>query len=161
AFQDFPEAQRHRYFILVRSGRAEELARRQKRIGDTPDLFETETADEDADESGERERHEAFEDNALGGVVGLALMDLQHERAEVETLLGQARQLADRGEDSKFEKLREVLRAPDFARERLIIFTEHRDTAEFLVRRLEGLGFTGQVALIHGGLDYRAREEQV
>ena len=45
--------------------------------------------------------------------------------------------------------------------EKFIIFTEHRDTAEFLVRRLEGLGFTGQVALIHGGLDYRVREAQV
>jgi superfamily II DNA/RNA helicase len=44
---------------------------------------------------------------------------------------------------------------------RFIVFTEHRDTAEFLVRRLEGLGFTGQVALIHGGLDYREREAQV
>ena len=29
------------------------------------------------------------------------------------------------------------------------------------MRRLEGLGFTGQVALIHGGLDYREREAQV
>jgi hypothetical protein len=72
-----------------------------------------------------------------------------------------ARRLADAGEDSKFEKLRAVLRDPAFAREKFIVFTEHRDTAEFLVRRLEGLGFTSQVALIHGGLDYRAREAQV
>lgn len=146
---------------LVRAGRGEELERRQKRIGDTPDFFETRTADEDADETGERERHEEFEENALGGVVALTLMELQEERAEVETLLAQARHLADAGEDSKFEKLRAVLRDPRFAREKFIIFTEHRDTAEILVRRLEGLGFTGQVALIHGGLDYRAREVQV
>ncbi len=146
---------------LVRSGRADELERRQKRIGDTPDFFETRTADEDADDTGERERHEEFEENALGGLVALTLMDLQEERAEVETLLAPARRLADAGEDSKFEKLRAVLRDPAFAREKFIIFTEHRDTAEFLVRRLEGLGFTGQVALIHGGLDYRNREAQV
>jgi superfamily II DNA/RNA helicase len=146
---------------LVRAGRAEELERRQKRIGDTPDFFETRTADEDADDSGERERHEEFEDNALGGLVALTLMDLQEERAEVEALLSQARRIADASEDSKFEKLRVVLRDPSFAREKFIIFTEHRDTAEFLVRRLEGLGFTGQVALIHGGLDYREREAQV
>ena len=69
--------------------------------------------------------------------------------------------MADEGEDSKFEKLRGVLRDPAFAREKFIVFTEHRDTAEFLVRRLEGLGFTGQVALIHGGLDYLKREAQV
>jgi superfamily II DNA or RNA helicase/DNA-binding XRE family transcriptional regulator len=146
---------------LVRAGRGEELERRQKRIGDIPDFFETRTADEDADETSDRERHEEFEENALGGVVALTLMELQEERGEVETLLAQARHLADAGEDSKFEKLRVVLRDPSFAREKFIIFTEHRDTAEILVRRLEGLGFTGQVALIHGGLDYRARESQV
>lgn len=146
---------------LVRAGRGEELDRRQKRIGEMPDFFETRTADEDADEADERERHEDFEENALGGVVALTLIELQEERSEVETLLAHARHLADAGEDSKFEKLRAVLRDPSFAREKFIIFTEHRDTAEILVRRLEGLGFTGQVSLIHGGLDYRAREAQV
>ena len=79
----------------------------------------------------------------------------------VEDLLARTRHLAEAGEDSKFEKLRAVMTDPAFAREKLIVFTEHRDTAEFLVHRLEGLGFTGQVALIHGGLGYRDREAQV
>jgi superfamily II DNA or RNA helicase len=146
---------------LVRSGRSDELERRQKRIGETPDFFETRTADEDADDTSEQEHHEEFEEEALGGLVAVNLVELQAERAEVDALLQQARRLADVGEDSKFEKLRAVLRDPAFAREKFIVFTEHRDTAEFLVRRLEGLGFTGQVALIHGGLDYREREAQV
>ena len=90
------------------------------------------------------------------------LAELREERAEVEKLLlSQARRLAETGEDSKFEKLRAVMADPAFAREKLIVFTEHRDTAEFLVHRLEGLGFTGRIALIHGGLDYREREAQV
>ena len=146
---------------LVRAGRADELDRRQQRLGKTPDFFETHTADEDIDETGGRERHEEFEDHALGTLIALTLSDLQHERSEVETLAGHARRLANAGEDSKFEKLRAVLRDPTFAHEKFIIFTEHRDSAEFLVRRLEGLGFTGQVALVHGGLDYREREVQV
>ena len=79
----------------------------------------------------------------------------------VEDLLARTRRLAEAGEDSKFERLRAVMTDPAFAREKLIVFTEHRDTAEFLVHRLEGLGFTGQVALIHGGLGYRDREAQV
>ena len=144
---------------MVRAGRGNELERRQRRIGDRPDLFEALTADEDTDDTGER--HEEFEEAALTGVVTVTLMDLKAERGQVAGLLDQARRLAEAGEDSKFDKLREVLRNPDFAREKLIIFTEHRDTAEFLVRRLEGLGFTGQVAFIHGGLDYREREAQV
>ena len=145
---------------LVRAGRADELRRRQ-RHRNTQDFFETHTADEDIDETGGRERHEEFEEHALGTLVALTLSDLQHERSEVETLANHARRLAHAGEDSKFEKLRAVLRDPTFAHEKFIIFTEHRDTAEFLVRRLEGLGFTGQVALVHGGLDYREREAQV
>ncbi len=146
---------------LVRAGRADELERGQHRLASTPDFFETRTADEDADEAGGGEGHEAFEDRALGGIVAPALAQLREERREVEALLAQAGRLADEGEDSKFEKLREVLRGSAFAREKFIVFTEHRDTAEFLVRRLEGLGFTGQVASIHGGLDYREREAQV
>ena len=146
---------------LVRAGRVDELERGQHRLASTPDFFETRSADEDADESGGGEGHEAFEDRALGGIVAPALAQLREERREVEALLARARGLADEGEDSKFEKLRGVLRGSRFAREKFIVFTEHRDTAEFLVRRLEGLGFTGQVASIHGGLDYREREAQV
>ena len=146
---------------LVRAGRAEELERRQKRLAATPDFFETRTADEDAEEASGAESHEAFEERALGGIVAPTLAQLREESLEVEALLAQARSLVDDGEDSKFEKLRSVLRSAAFAREKFIVFTEHRDTAEFLVRRLEGLGFTGQVALIHGGLDYREREAQV
>ena len=146
---------------MVRAGRAEELEHRQNRLAATPDFFETRTADEEADESGGSEGHEAFEERALGGIVAPTLAQLREERLEVESLFAQARGLADEGDDSKFEKLRGVLRSPEFAREKFIVFTEHRDTAESLVRRLEGLGFTGQVALIHGRLDYRDREAQV
>src|SRR3989441_6831612 len=62
---------------------------------------------------------------------------------------------------SKFEKLREVLLDPDYKQEKMIIFTEHRDPLESLVRRLDGLGFTDQIAQIHGGMNYQERERQV
>ena len=146
---------------MVRTGRTDELEHRQNRLAATPDFFETRTADEDSDESGGSEKHEAFEERALGGIVAPTLERLQEERLEVEVLRAQARHLAEEGEDSKFEKLRDVLRDSEVAGEKFIIFTEHRDTADFLVRRFEGLGFTEQVALIHGGLNYREREVQV
>ena len=146
---------------LVQAGRSDELERRQTRIANTPDFFESGTADEDAGDGDDGEGHEAFEESALGGLAATALIDLREERAVVEDLLARTRHLAEAGEDSKFEKLRAVMTDPAFAREKLIVFTEHRDTAEFLVHRLEGLGFTGQVALIHGGLGYRDREAQV
>ena len=147
----------------IRAGRLseEQLARQQRHLDDLDDVFETQTADEDAVTGDEREQHEEFEDKALSGTVAVSLTELEAERLKVEALLDQARQLFNTGEESKFEKLREVLRDPQYLDEKLIIFTEHRDTADFLVRRLEGLGFTGRVALIHGGLPYQERERQV
>ena len=78
-----------------------------------------------------------YEDKALEGTVAVNLAELIVERLKVEELLEKSRRLLDAGEESKFEKLREVLRDPDYNGEKFIIFTEHRDTADFLVRRLE------------------------
>ena len=100
---------------LVRAGRADEVERRQSRLAATPDFFETRTADEEAGDSRGAEGHEAFEERALGGIVAPVLAQLREERIEVETLRAQARRLADDGEDSKFEKLRGVLRGSEFA----------------------------------------------
>jgi len=47
-----------------------------------------------------------------------------------------------------------------FQHERLLIFTEHRDTLEHLQHRFEALGYTGQIAAIHGGMDVEERERQ-
>ena len=146
---------------LVRTDRVGQMERLQADIAKTPDFFETHTADEDTGDTGEPENHEAFEKTALGGLATTDPAKLEHERTVVEGLLSQAHRLTESGEDSKFKKLRAIMTDPAFAGEKLIVFTEHRDTAEFLVRRLEGLGFTDQVGLIHGGLDYREREAQV
>ena len=89
------------------------------------------------------------------------MAELEVERLKVDALLNKARSLFAQGEESKFDRLREVLRDSEYAGEKFIIFTEHRDTADFLIRRLEGLGFTGQVARIHGGMPYQERERQV
>ena len=147
----------------IRDGRLteEELARQQRRLNDIDDVFESTTADEQVLGEDDTDRLEEFEEQALGGVIGLSLAELEAERIKVNGLLDKARSLFDSREESKFEKLREVLRDPDYSGDKFIIFTEHRDTADFLVRRLEGLGFTGQVALIHGGLPYQERERQV
>ena len=142
----------------IRQGRLteEHLARQQRRLDRLDDVFETQTADEEAASEGED-----FEAKALSGTVTVNLSELEAERLKVESLLHKARNLFHAGEESKFETLRAVLRDPQYLDEKLIVFTEHRDTAEFLVRRLESLGFTGQLALIHGGLPYEEREHQV
>ncbi len=147
----------------IRNGRLteEQLVRQQRSLDKLDDIFETRTADEDAASEDGGEQHEEFEGEALSGTIAVNLSELEVERRTVEALLDKTRNLFNTSEESKFEKLREVLSDPQYLDEKLIIFTEHRDTAEFLVRRLEGLGFTGQVALIHGGLPYQERERQV
>jgi len=146
----------------MRSGRltSSQLETIQRKLSAIEDVFDKKTADEEEDVSGQEE-NERVEDQELEGVIATSLVELEAELRVVEGFLNLARQVYDAGEESKFEKLREVLRHPQYQDQKLIIFTEHRDTLEFLVRRLEGLGFTDQVAQIHGGMGYQEREEQV
>jgi superfamily II DNA or RNA helicase/DNA-binding XRE family transcriptional regulator len=137
----------------------EEIAALQLRLGQVADVFDEMTADEESTEDG-REQNEVAEEKALGGIVGVSLAEIETERGQVRDLLELARAVYERGQESKFEKLQEVLRDPRFWNEKFIIFTEHRDTLEYLVRRLEGMGLTGRLAQIHGGMDYREREKQ-
>ena len=139
---------------------ADELAAMQRKLDDTEDVFEDETGDEETPKDGEEE-NEIAEGKALGGVVAVSLAELIVEREQVQSLLNLAKQVDAKGDESKFEKLREDLDNPESRDEKRIIFTEHRDTLVYLVRRLEGLGFTGQIARIHGGMDFREREVQI
>ena len=89
------------------------------------------------------------------------LADLRAEREQVKDLLGLAKKVYDAGHESKFERLREILTDPKYVGEKFIVFTEHRDTLEFLVKRLNGMGYTGQIARIHGVMHFTQREEEV
>jgi len=138
----------------------EQLAAQQRRLDELEDVIFSKTADEEHVEEGQEE-HDTVEELALGGLVAANLAELEVERQRVRELLDLARQVYKTRDESKFEKLREILGDPKYRDEKFIIFTEHRDTLNFLVRRLEGLGYTGKVAQIHGGMDYRERDAQV
>ena len=124
------------------------------------DLLDTTGADDEGDEE-HGEAHEAAEERLLQGVVAASLADLLAEKEQVKALLDLARDVHDGGHESKFDKLREILTDSRFIGEKFIVFTEHRDTLEFLVRRLGGMGYTGQIAQIHGGMPYFQREDEV
>lgn len=138
----------------------EQLLTLQRRITEDDDVFETKGADEEGTENG-LEENEAAEDRLLQGVIATSLADLVAEREQVYNLLKLAKRVYDSGQESKFDKLREIITDPKFSNEKFIIFTEHRDTLDFLVRRFGGLGYTGQIATIHGGMDYIKRQVQV
>jgi len=138
----------------------EQLILLQQRIHETDDTLDAKTAEDEISEEG-REENELAEDKILQGVVAASLADLLAERDQVKKLRDLAKKVWDAGVESKFEKLREILTDPKFSGEKFIVFTEHRDTLDFLVRSLEGMGYTGQVAQIHGGMHYTQREEEV
>jgi len=84
---------------------------------------------------------------------------VEEERDEVEKLFRLAVSL-EHHKEAKFAELLSVLDSSDVIRaeeEKLLIFTEHRDTLESLARRLEQKGYT--VATIHGGMDVDTRKQ--
>ncbi len=125
------------------------------------DYFDDTAADEDVASEGWAEGNEAYEDAVLGAVTVVSVEELRREARQVEMLAERARRLVDSGRETKFERLREVLEKPEHRNERWLIFSEYRDTVDYLVRRLEGLGYRGQTAQIHGGMDWKERDRQV
>lgn len=139
--------------------------------GDTDYRFTArEVENFDADEL-DAEEAEAFE----GNVVDLATAARTAAELQVEIdLLGElatlARRVRDSRRDTKWEKLREllidqqILREDDGSPRKLIIFTEHRDTLDYLTTMIRNqLGRDEAVLTIHGGTSrrdrWRVREE--
>jgi hypothetical protein len=138
----------------------EEVVNQQKRLGRVQDVYEEMTADEEV-LGGEQEAGEAMEDEILSAVADVSIEKLEEEREEVQRLVDQAEEVYRRGSESKFQRLLEVLDDPEYADKKMIIFSEHRDTVSFIVRRLEELGYTGKIAQIHGGMPHEERDRQV
>ena len=136
---------------------AEELETAQAELTGV-DIRDTKTGDEEEIVDGKEEAEQADE-NLAQATTGRSIADLEAEIHHVQRLTKLARAVYDQRAESKFEKLWEALAGyPDT---KVLIFTEHRDTLEFVTRRLEALGFAGKIAQIHGGMKYNEREEQV
>jgi len=121
------------------------------------DLREEKTGDEEENEDGYEEA-ERFDEIVTGATCARNADELAAELAQVQALVILARATYEKKSESKFERLRELL--DDHPDTKILIFTEHRDTLAFLVSRMEGLGYTNSIATIHGGMDYRERENQ-
>ena len=147
----------------IRSGRSsiEHFVAKQHEMDTrrTQDPLDITTADEEDVVDGE-EQHDTLERELLAADTSQNIADLESERDEVDRLCRLAKAVDDLGHDSKFAKLSEWLDTLP-GNEKLIIFTEHRDTLESLKRRLEGRGLTDKIAVIHGGMGYREREAEV
>jgi hypothetical protein len=109
-------------------------------------------------EDSERERLEEY----LAAVTLAQNADQVHE--EIEELRGlavQAKGVEDAGCEAKLSRLNEVLQEEGFfadPEQRLLVFTEFRDTLDYLMGTLREWGF--RVGCIHGGMAPGSRDEQ-
>ncbi len=86
--------------------------------------------------------------------------DVRTEVAQLYELAQDAQSVQDTGTEAKLECLQEVLRDHGFfddVDQRLLIFTEFKDTLDYLVVQLEQWGFT--VGSIHGSMKPGSRDE--
>ncbi len=133
---------------------AEEFEARQQQLPQV-DVRDTKTGDEEEIEDG-LEESERNDEEIVAATDAVSPDELQAEITEVQRLTVLARRVYEAKSESKFEKLWEALKAyPDT---KVLIFTEHRDTLNFIVGRLEALGLTGKITTIHGGMDYKDRD---
>jgi superfamily II DNA or RNA helicase len=145
--------------IAANPDRLAGLARRHaEELAAVEDTFEDKTGDDETSEAGSEE-NEIQEDEILGKVLLRTIEELRDEMQYVTGLRELAQAVHASGQQSKFARLQTILKK--YGEEKLLIFTEHKDTLKYIIDRLEGCGYAGQLASIHGGMDYVARGEQV
>jgi len=86
--------------------------------------------------------------------------EVREEIRELQTFVSQARGVEDSGAEIKLSRLKALLQEEGFfdqPEKRLLIFTEFRDTLDYLVERLESWNF--RVGYIHGGMKSGSRDE--
>ena len=122
----------------------------------------------DFDEYDDRDR-ERMESEAIDQATAAATVpELRREIDTLRRLVALAARVRRSGTDRKWDELSSILQsehmtAPDGTPQKIIVFTEHRDTLEYLRRRVVGLlGEPDRVVVIHGGVrreDRRRRQD--
>jgi len=85
---------------------------------------------------------------------------VKEEVAELRELAAQAQTVEDMGVEAKLSRLRDLLQTEGFFADpgkRLLLFTEFKDTLNYLIDRLESWGF--RVGCIHGSMRPGSRDE--
>ncbi len=140
-----------------RARRLEEgLKRAQELVGTAPpDLPDWEELDEFED--AERERLERMlEAITLAGNAE----QVREEVTELRELAEEAEEVEGSGSEAKLGHLREIMQDEGFfdrPDQRLLLFTEFKDTLDYLMNHLEAWGFS--VGCIHGGMKPGSRDE--
>ncbi len=121
----------------------------------------------ESDDALSSEDYENFEEAVVDqATAAQTIQELEAEIIILEALEEQARQVVHSGQDRKWDELSKLLQnTPEMhdaegRQRKLIIFTEHRDTLNYLAVKIRGLiGNEEAVALIHGGVKREERRK--
>jgi superfamily II DNA or RNA helicase len=132
-----------------------------------PSLFDDDE-DRDLDEAGGVELEQAEQEIADRATAAQTIPELEAELVILRDLEKLADLLRKSGEDAKWRQLGEILDQPPMIdeasgrRRKLLIFTEPRDTLEYLADKIrQRIGKSESVAVIHGGVPRDARKANI
>ncbi|MBE9136935.1 DUF3883 domain-containing protein [Nodosilinea sp. LEGE 07088] len=147
--------------------RVQEEEQRKRSLNDLLDFGLTlavEDIEDDFDDYADDEREAAEQEVVDQATAAQTIAELRLEIAQLEELESLALRVRRGGNDRKWDELRKLLQdeptmfTEQGHRRKLVIFTEHRDTLNYLVDRIQVLlGRPEAVVTIHGGL---RREER-
>ncbi|MDD5453208.1 MAG: helicase-related protein [Candidatus Bipolaricaulis sp.] len=140
--------------------RARRLEEGLKRAQELARLAPPELPDPEEIEEMEESERERLEETLEAITLAQNAREVQEEIQELRQLAGQAQTVEDSGAEAKLAKLKELLHEEGFfdhPDQRLLIFTEFKDTLDYLVGKLKGWGF--RVGCIHGGMKSGTRDE--
>lgn len=139
--------------------RGQLLADALSNLGATEDIWESDDALSPDD-------YENFEEAVVDqATAAQTIQELEAEIIILADLEEQARRLVHSGQDRKWDELSSLLQSPAMReaggrQRKIIIFTEHRDTLNYLAIKIRGLiGAEDAVAMIHGGVKREERRK--
>jgi superfamily II DNA or RNA helicase len=161
---------KRRRMKLKRRVEEEKLASRGRALAETLAGIGINGVPEDIWESADAlspDDYETFEEAVVDqATAAQTIQELEAEILILEALEEQARQVVHSGQDRKWDELSRLLQdTPEMHDEqgrqrKLIVFTEHRDTLNYLATKIRGLiGSEEAVVMIHGGVKREERRK--
>ncbi len=140
--------------------RARRLEEKLKHAQELAPLAPPEIPSPEELEEMEEEERERLEELLAAVTIADNAKEVHREIEELRQLAEQAKAVENLGVEAKLSKLKTILREEGFFNDpnkRLLIFTEFKDTLEYLVAKLSEWGFN--VGFIHGGMKPGSRDE--
>ena len=157
---------KRRRIKLKRRVEDEKLRSRGQLLAETIDVNGMPEDIWESDDAMSADDYEQFEEKVVDqATAAQTIQELEAEIIILEALEEQAKQVVHSGQDRKWDELSNLLQSPIMREDsggqrKIIIFTEHRDTLNYLAVKIRGLiGNEEAVTMIHGGVKREERRK--